>query len=154
MLVVTGLTVAGGLRVASAQSSATKKDNIVDKIATTFNLDKAEVQKVFDQDRDERKAKLETNLQEKLADAVKNGSLTQEQANKIEAKYSELKTIKDSLKGKSRDERHKAMKAKRNELEQWAKANNIPNQFSNNFMRFGGYGGHEFKNQPSNEQEN
>lgn len=129
-MAITGLTVVGGLRVASAQSADSAEGSIVDKIAATFNLNKDEVQKVFDQDRDERQSKMAAKREERLATAVSEGSLTQEQADKLKAKHEELKALMDSLKDKSRDERHQAMEAKRSELEQWVKDNNIPDEYT------------------------
>lgn len=105
----------------------------MDKIATTFNLDRAEVQKVFDQDRDERKTEIETKFNNRITEAVNNGELTQDQADKIKAKRTELKTFMDSQKDKTKQERHEAMRTKRAELQQWAKDNNIPDKF-NHFM--------------------
>lgn len=150
IVTVTGLTLVGGLGVASAQSSSNKKDNLVDKIATTFNLDRNDVQKVFDQDRDERKAKNEAKFEERLASAVKDGKLTQEQADKIKAKHDELKTFMTSLRDKTTDERHSAMKAKRAELKKWAKDNNIPNQFVR-FIHSQGAGRHNHGVSPPDE---
>lgn len=153
IVTITGLTVASGLRVASAQSTDSTGGSIVDKIATTFNLNKDDVQKVFDQDQDERKVEMEAKMEERLAAAVDDGSLTQDQADKIKAKREELKTFMDSLKDKSRDERHTATEAKRSELEQWAKDNDIPDKFAR-FIQGPGHGGRGFDGPAPNRSEN
>lgn len=153
VIAATGLTAVTGLRVASAQSSNSNGESLVDKIATTFSLNKDDVQKVFDQGRDERKAEMEAKMDEHLAAAVDDGSLTQDQVDKIKAKREELKTFMDSLKDKTNEERRTAMEAKRTELEQWAKDNNIPDEFVR-FARLHGHGGRGFDGPPPSEVEN
>lgn len=113
----------------SAESQSNNQDNIVDKISSTFNLNKDEVQKVFDQNREEHRAEMEAKMEERLNTAVSDGKLTQDQATKIKAKKAELKTFMESQKDSSHEDRHEAMQAKRNELKQWAEENDIPDEY-------------------------
>jgi hypothetical protein len=113
--------------------------SIVEKIASKFNLNKAEVQKVFDEERTVHEAEHQQAMKDRLAQAVKDGKLTQDQADKITAKQAEMKAYMDSLKDKTHEERHMAMESKRTELEQWAKDNNIPTEY---LGKMGGRGGH------------
>lgn len=115
--------------MASAQSSSSSGNSLVDKIASTFNLNKADVQKVFDEDRQQHEADREAKIKERLQQAVTDGKLTQTQANALESKLSELKDYMETLKDKTEDERRAAMKAKFAELQQWFKDNNIPQEF-------------------------
>lgn len=124
-----GLTSVLGVGLASAHSQTNGQSTLVDKIAQKFNLNKADVQKVFDENRAEHEAEHKQKLKERLDQAVKDGKLTQDQENKIIAKLEELKANRESLKDKTPEQRREAMKAKRAELEQWAKDNNIPEQY-------------------------
>lgn len=115
---------------AHAQTGTTSTGtSIVDKIASKFNLNKADVQKVFDEDRATHQAEREQQEATKLADLVKAGTLTQAQADKITAKRAEMKADmeknKDSFKTMTEAERKAAMDAKKTALDQWAKDNGI-----------------------------
>jgi hypothetical protein len=124
-----GLTSILGIGLASAQNKTNGQSDLVDKIAQKFNLNKNDVQKVFDENRTAHEAEHEQKVKERLDQAVKNGTLTQDQENKIIAKLQELKAKRDSLKDKTPAERREAMKAERDALKQWAKDNNIPEQY-------------------------
>lgn len=154
IVTATGLATIGGLQVASAQRQNTNQDSLIDKLSSTFNLNKDEVQKVFDQHREQQKAEMEAKMEERLNSAVTNGKLTQEQANKIKAKQAELKTFIESQKDATHKDRHEAMKAKRHELKQWAKENNIPDKYIH-FMHGRGskHGGRNIDDTPPAEQE-
>ena len=138
-LVVSGIVGTVGLAgLASAASVSAATDtsksgdpmsSLVDKIASKFNLDKSKVQAVFDEDRAAHQAERQQEMKDRLATAVKDGKLTQAQADMITAKQAEMKTFMDSLKGKTGDERHQAMEAKRDELKKWASESNIPQEY-------------------------
>lgn len=122
-----GISTIGGSIAVNAQS--TRQDNLVDKIAQKFNLNASEVQAVFDENRAEHEAEHQKKLEERLSQAVSDGKITSEQKDLIITKLAELKDFKDSLKDKSDSERKDAMKQKRQELDSWAKENNIPERF-------------------------
>jgi hypothetical protein len=125
-----GITTVAGVGLVNAQGSTTQNGNsLVDKIAQKFNLNKSDVQKVFDDDRAEHEAKHQQHTEERLTQAVKDGKLIQAQADAIKAKLQEMKTFRDSLKDKTPKERHEAMKTKMDELKQWATQNNIPQEY-------------------------
>lgn len=138
-----GLASITGLGLASAQSSTTGGSTLVDKIAAKFNLNKADVQKVFDEDHAAHEAEMQQKQADRLAQAVKDGKLTQDQADKITAKLQELQTQREAnrtaMEGKTNAERKAAMDAERTALEQWAKDNNIPLEY---LRGLGGPGGH------------
>ncbi len=112
---------------ASAQSN--NSSSIVDKLASKFNLNKDDVQKVFDEERATHKADREKSFTDRLANLVKDGKLTQAQADKITAKHSEMKSQMESMKNKTKEERHKSMDQKRSELQKWAKDNGIDEKY-------------------------
>lgn len=118
-----------GLKTALAQGSSSNKSSLVDKISTTFNLDRAEVQKVFDQDRQERDAKQQANFESRLNTAVAEGKLTKSQADELKSKVVELKDFRNSLKDMSKAERKQALKSKHDEIKKWLKENNIPEEY-------------------------
>lgn len=139
-----GLSSVIGMGVASAAttSSTSTSDNggmssLIDKLATKFNLNKDDVQAVFDEDRTEHEAEQQKDFEAKLDQAVTDGKITSAQKTLILNKMSEMKTYMDSLKDKTDDERREAMKTKMDELKQWATDNNI----SMDYLRpMGGHG--------------
>lgn len=130
------LTVAG-MGAVSAQGDSSS--SLVDKLSTKFNLNKTEVQKVFDEEHAARAAEHKQKLEERLTQAVKDGKLSEEQKTKILAKFDEEKSFRELLKNKSEDERKAAMKQHRLDLQQWAADNDIDVKL----LKFGHkHGGH------------
>ena len=133
---------AAGAGVASAATTTTDKDTIVSKIAQKFNLSQEDVQKVFDEERSARQAEMQVKNEERLAQAVTDKKITEEQKQKIIAKQAELQkereANKDTMKDKTEAERKTAMEQKRTELEKWATENGIPKEY----LRMGGGHGH------------
>ncbi|TAK89227.1 hypothetical protein EPO04_03990 [Patescibacteria group bacterium] len=140
--------------VASAQTSTTGT-SLVDKISQRFNVDKNEVQKVFDEDHTAREAEREQRYEQRLTQAVKDGKLTEDQKAKILAKHKELeaqmeqkrgsmKAERDAMDGKTEAERQQLMEQRKAEMdklksdiEAWEKANGIPT----GYLMMGGPGG-------------
>lgn len=146
-----GLAGLGTLGVASAATqNSDPQSSIIDKIATTFKLNKDDVKKVFDEERTAREAEHKAAVAGNLNQLVTDGKLTQEQADKLTAKAEELQAAreagKDSLKDLTHDERKAAMEAKRDELKKWLSDNGIDEQYARFLMPghhgHGGPGGH------------
>lgn len=120
--------------VASAATPASGGDNLMDKLVSRFNLNKDEVQAVFDEDRDEREAERTQDMADKITEAVTEGTLTQEQADALNAKIAELreqrKADREQMKDLSREERQSLLKSRRNEIKQWLADNTIPEEFA------------------------
>jgi exonuclease VII large subunit len=151
---VSALSVASIAGIASAAADATSSTSLVDKVAQHFNLNKDEVQKVFDEDKSSHQAEMETRYEQRLTQAVTDGKLTADQKSKILAKHKELKAQmeakhtnkqgeRQSMDRKTDAEREALMTARkaemnkqRAEIEQWEKDNNIPSGYL-----FGGGGG-------------
>ena len=133
MIAATAATLSLGALVpvaAMAQSdTATGSSSIVDKIASKFNLNKADVQKVFDEEHTARQDEREQKSKDELAALVKAGTLTQAQADKISAKRTEMKADMEknrtAMQSKTEAERRAAMEAKKAELDKWAADNGI-----------------------------
>ncbi len=118
LTLVSGIGLAGVNTIASAQGNPKHQDTLVEKIANKFNLNKSDVQKVFDDNRSENENRREAKEKSRLDQAVKDGKITKDQEDKIIAKLRELREQKKDEKTQKRD--------KRQELKQWAKDNNIP----------------------------
>lgn len=143
---------------ALAQNSNGGTTSLVDKIAQKFNLNKDEVQKVFDQNKADRQAEMEARYEDRLSQAVKDGKLTEEQKTKILAKHKELqakfeaqreagKDARAELENKTEAERKALMEQKKaeldklkSEIEAWEKENNIPSGYL--MVGLGGHGMH------------
>lgn len=113
--------------VVNAQSGAERAGSmsgLVDKLASTFNLDKTKVQEVFEQQRSEMEQQREIKMNERLQVLVDEGKLSGAQKTAIMAKLKELKENRqenmNEFKNMTKEERKSAMDEKRTELESWA----------------------------------
>lgn len=143
-----------GVQAVSAETNDASKSgsSIVDKIASKFNLNKTDVQAVFDEDRQTHEAEHQAKMEERLSQAVKEGKLTEEQKTKILAKLKELKANrpdKSEMQDKTPEEMKEFMEQHRKDLEQWAEDNDIPSEYfpmmSMGHRRGHGSGGVGFK---------
>lgn len=127
------LATMGGIAYASSDTHTTMANDLVTAIAQKFNLNTADVQKVFD----DQRAKMESGMQQKfagrLAEDVSSGKLTQAQADLITAKKAELEASRESqktiLEGKTKEEVRSYMQSQMDSLKQWAETYNIPMQY-------------------------
>jgi flagellar biosynthesis GTPase FlhF len=128
----------GGLAKAASQNqSFTSMNGLAKAIAQKFSLNEADVQKVVEEQhiqmRAEMQAKHEQTEKDFLAQAVKDGKLTQDQADKITAKHAELKASrtanKEAFKNKTESERKTMMQQEREGLTKWLTDNNIPQEY-------------------------
>ncbi|EKE11256.1 MAG: hypothetical protein ACD_15C00113G0021 [uncultured bacterium] len=126
-----------GAQVGENQSS------IIERMASKFNLNKDEVQKVFDEEREERQKLRQENMEKRLSDAVSRGELTENQKKLIldkkaslrkeaEARREEMQKNRENLGNMTEnerkafvEERQAEMKKHREEMETWAKNNGI-----------------------------
>ena len=115
---------------------------LVQKLADRFGLNASDVQEVFDehhtQMQEERSAQMQSRLEERLAEAVTNDEITEDQKVLILAKHAELEAARQSqmqnMQNLSMEERKSAMETERTELEAWAKENGIDKDYL-----FGGF---------------
>ncbi len=125
---------------------------LAQKIASKFNLNIADVQAIFDQDRKDKEAERETQYENQLTQYVKDGKITESQKQLILAKHKELASSRqkemESMKGKTEEEKKALMETKKTEmetqrkaLEEWAKQNGIDTQYLMGLGKRGGPGG-------------
>lgn len=112
----------GGAAMAATSTDTNPQDSLAQKIADKFHLNKSDVQTVIDQNHQDRQAKHEQMLKDRLDQAVKDGKLTQDQETKLLA---ELKTLHDETKTDNQADRHANRKAMHDKLDQWSKDNGI-----------------------------
>lgn len=112
---------------------------IVQKIADKFGLNVNDVKSVFDQNRKDQQTQRETKFEQRLTQAVTDGKITDAQKQLIIAKHQELianrQTFFSSLKNMTPEQRKAAMLKQQQDLQAWAKQNNIDTQYL-----FGGFG--------------
>ncbi|OGH07543.1 MAG: hypothetical protein A2171_01475 [Candidatus Levybacteria bacterium RBG_13_35_9] len=130
-----------GINAASADDVTSPHETIIQKLADKFGLNKDEVQKVFDEARDEHQAQMQTRFEERLAQAVKDGKITEAQKTLILNKHKEMQEEREknmeSWKNLTPDERKSQMETKRTKMQTWAKENGIDMQY---FLGSGGFG--------------
>ncbi len=120
-----------GVGAVSAESGTSMgTDSIASKIAQKFNLNKDDVQKVFDEEHAARDAQRQADMKTKLDQAVKDGKITADQETKLLAKLAELDKAREAnrtaMQSKTDTERKAAMDKDKADFDAWLKANNIP----------------------------
>ena len=127
----------------SAYGGVSGDSNLIDSLVKKFNLNKNDVQKIFDENKTTMETERETTQATKLKTAVSDGKITQAQADKITAKLAEMKTEREAnhtaMESKTEAERETFMETKKTELDNWAKENNI----DVSYLMMGGGRGHE-----------
>lgn len=122
-----------GATATHAQDANTAQQNLIQKIATRFNLNQADVQAVFDQDRTERQAAMKAEAQQRLNQLVTDGKITEAQKQLIITKQQELETKRESnkttMQNLTPEQRKTAMDTQRQELQTWASQNGIDLQY-------------------------
>jgi len=122
---VVGAGAFAGVASAQSTSSTGAKESLAEKIAQKFNLNKDDVQQVIDQNKTDHQAEHQQKMDDRLTQAVKDGKITSAQKDAITAKIQDLKTYMDSIKDKTASEKRSLMKAKMDELKQWAQDNGL-----------------------------
>lgn len=121
-----GLSSLIGINAVSAKSD---NSNLVDKIATKFNLNKSEVQEVFEIDRKEHQEKHRAVQAKRLQKLVDSGTITEKQKSAIEAKLKEVREDRDEKREEKddldEDDHKQEMEEHRAELEAWARDEGI-----------------------------
>jgi hypothetical protein len=131
---LTVLTVAGaGTLATSAMAQETNgsnpMSNLVQKITDRFNLNRDEVQAVFDEARAEHQAERQATMAERLDQLVADGEITADQKELILAKHEELRTSqgtgREAMQDLTPEERRETMESRRQALQTWADENGI-----------------------------
>ena len=112
-----GILMVGGVAFAQTPSNG---QGLSQAIASKFNLNKDDVQKVIDQQQAQKKS-------DKLDKMVEGGKITTDQKALITAKQAEIKPRLDAARELTDPAARKAeMQAIRSDMQKWAKDNNIP----------------------------
>lgn len=131
-MAVLGASVVGVSTTFAAHAGQAQEERFADLItalAEKFNLDTDEVQAVFDEQREvhqeEMREQHEMLFEEKLAQAVEDGGLTQEQADAIIEKMEEMRDSMEAYKDLAPEERKEAMQGHAEDLKTWAEEQGI-----------------------------
>ncbi|HZP55535.1 MAG TPA: hypothetical protein VFB03_02065 [Candidatus Saccharimonadales bacterium] len=108
----------------AATSATTSYPPIVQKIADKFHLNPADVQSVFQQQRQDKKNNRMQHIKDSLDQAVTDGKITRDQENKL---LNELKTLQQQRHDDKTNDRRADRQKIHDELQQWAKDNGINN---------------------------
>jgi len=127
MVPVLGVALLGstlfGAQYVSAQD-ATISQPVVQKIAKKFNLNQADVQRVFDEEHAMRHAERQTAFEKNLTQAVTDGKITAVQKAAILKKLQDKEVNKpkdhEAIKNMTEAERETAMTQKKQEFDSWA----------------------------------
>ncbi len=116
---IVGVATVGVLASGGFAYANTGQQSLADNIATKFKLNKTEVQKVIDQDREQHEA-------DHLAKLVKDGKLTQAQADKLKVEEDAIHAKMEAARNETDPAKRKAARdAIKAEMDQWAKNNGI-----------------------------
>lgn len=144
-VIVIGATVTAGVTGAyfAGAQETDPIGSLSQKIARTFSLKQEDVDKVFDQHRDEKFASRMKYFEDRLDKAVSEKKITEEQKNLILAKKREMHAQHE---GEMRDftpQQRKEKKAERHaQWESWAKDNGIDSSLLMGGFGKGGHGKH------------
>ena len=123
---VAGITgVASASALTSTDSSAST--SLIDKLASKFNLNKSDVQAVFDANRTEHQAAMKTERTAALKTALSDGKITQVQYDHIVNAQVEIDALVEASgpREDQSDETKTAIKAKFDALRSWFKEQNL-----------------------------
>ena len=113
--------------IASAATNA-KPATLAQELASKFNLKSSDVQAVIDTHKTEEHTYREGLEADRIAAAVKAGTITQAQADALTSKLAELEAGRPRQGTKPTDAERAAMKTKMESFRQWVKDNNIPRE--------------------------
>lgn len=106
--------------VVGAQESQPEFPPIVEALITKFGLNREEVKQVVVSEREAHQQQMDDKLTERLARAVADGKITEDQKNALLAKHEEMQSKRDELKDLSPKERREKMQAWHEEMKKWA----------------------------------
>lgn len=129
-IVVGAIGIAGlGAVTVSAATNAINYPPIVQKIAQKFGLKEADVQAVFDQNTIDQQATRQARIKAKLDQAVKDGKIAAGQEQTILSKIQDLQKQQEANRTNfttlTPAQRQAALQKERQDLEDWAKQNNL-----------------------------
>jgi len=163
LTVATVSVLSAGLVIATnafAQTPVNGQNNVpslVQEIADKFHLNTSDVQSVFKQHQQEMMTQRETNYENYLKNLVSSGKINDEQEqlilNKHKEMISQMQSDFKNFKSMTPAQRRAQMQANMQDLQNWAKQNNIDLQYLRPFGpgngRFGRFGRHKLTPTPT-----
>ncbi len=144
---VIATTGAAGLASAATAQSTDRSQHmsgLITALAKRFNVKENDVQAVFDENHSRMEVQREAEAKNQVTQLVKDGKLTQAQADLTNAKRTELQktrnTYRTRMSSKTDTERKAGMDAERATLEAWFTDSGIPTEYR--YLIFGGRQGH------------
>ncbi len=130
-ITITGAALLGAGQIAHAQSGTPFYSGLVQEIAQKFGLDQSKVQSVVDDFRQQKKATMQQNMQDRLQKrldaAVAAGKITSDQEKAILTEIATLqrKYNSASLKNMTPDQRRQSFQQMQSDIQSWAKSQGI-----------------------------
>ncbi len=131
----------------SAQDN-TEANSIVAAIAQKFNLNQADVQSVFDEQRSKHQAERKAEIETKLTQAVADGKITEAQKQAILTHFTQMKDDRPNMgefKNLTEEQRQSRMEEKKKEMDSFLSQNGLTQETLQEIMGgpkgFGGMGG-------------
>lgn len=146
LVVAFGTLAAGGFFLVGTASAdnTSQKTSIIERIASRFNLNKDDVQGVFNEQFKAHQEEMTQRFETRLSEAVSKGTITEEQKSLILAKHEELQkereTNLEARRNMTPEERRADAEKHRDEMKAWAESNNIPSELVGIGMRDGAHG--------------
>ena len=107
--------------------------DLIAEIAQRFNLNRAEVQSVFDEQRGEIRARHQEMFEQRLANAVESGQITEDQKQLIIERHEQMQEERESSlenwQNLTPEERRQANQERKGQMEAWAEENGIDFKF-------------------------
>lgn len=100
------------------------RDSLIQRLVERFNLNRGEVEEVFEQHREERQNEQRAQREERLNQAVASGKITEDQKNALIAKINEWRAERENIRNLS-EERHEKMREHHEEMRQWMEGNDV-----------------------------
>ena len=123
LLIALALVIVLGVGISYAQANGNPgPGSLITKLVEKFNLDRSEVEQVFEENRAGKQAQIQARHQEMLEQAVEDGKLTEEQKNLLLEKRGEMRKEMEHL---SWEERQENRVKHRQEMQDWAEENGI-----------------------------
>jgi hypothetical protein len=112
-----------------AQDTTDHHANLIQQLAQKLGVSEDKVKTAFDEIHSDKHAQMQSQMEQRLSQAVTDGKITEAQKQAILVKFAEMKNnmpVKiDGFKNMSQEQRRQAMESKHTELESWAQQNGI-----------------------------
>ncbi|QQS21367.1 MAG: hypothetical protein IPL87_02545 [Candidatus Moraniibacteriota bacterium] len=119
------------------------RNSIIDRLVSKFNLNKSEVENVFQEERamrqEARQKEMTARLEDQLVQAVKDGKISEEQKALVLKKHEEMRAARmadfEKRRTLTKEERRSESQKRRNDMKAWLSENNIPEDIMGMGMR-------------------